>query len=443
MERGSVPRSTEITRRGVAWGFLGVLFITTVTVIVIALILVYINANNETEEAIIRERSECVTTFDCNGGLVCEQQSRTCVECTENGNCPGTRPLCNTETFVCQGCLDDTDCPSNRPTCDEIIKTCIECTTAADCAFPDPICDPVSRTCVECASNSDCPSFNPFCTPQGCAECIQDSDCVVGECNGGICCDLTAPTIVNVLANPPPGQVLETDPIQIIGPRFVVNFSYAQPLSSLNGVILYISNDTDDLIITTPLQPVTGTLTFQSDVFNFPRLYYDFSYKFQIQIVTDCGPTGVSLPVNGTYQRPIPITPTTPSTPIQVRYPTITSGFVTFNGGGQPQTFELQVNNLRDLAFECGAFMYAYYSTNPSFEPNAGTLDGNTVVAECVLAPGDNSACVGTQTCRVVVQLSGFVSRGITYYVRVSNANPLFNVPPNYVTPVLAIPIPP
>lgn len=439
-----MPRSTQITRRGVALGFLGVLLITTITVIVIALVLLYVNANNETEESIIRERSECITTFDCQGGQVCEPETRICVECIEDGNCPGARPLCNTETFVCEGCRNDSDCPSNRPTCDEFTKTCIECSSAADCAFPEPICDPVSRACVECASNSDCPSFNPFCTPQGCAECIQSSDCVVGECNGGICCDLTAPTIVNIFVNSPPSQLVETDPLIISAPSFVINYSFVQPLFILNGVILYISDEDENLIITVPLQPVTGSITYTSPTFNFPRLYYNFNYRFQIQIVTDCGPTEVSLPSNQSYGRPIPITPTTPSTPIWVYYPTITAGFVTFNGSGQPQTFDLRVTGMRNASiFGCGLFIYAYYSTDPDFEPNAGTLDGNTATGECVLAPGDNSACVGTQTCRAVVQLSGFVSRGITYYVRISNALPIASIPANYVTPSFSIAIPP
>lgn len=73
----------------------------------------------------------CVNSFDCTEGLVCDRQTKTCVDCTGNGDCTGTDVCFNNECVT--NCESDSEClPENR-LCNLDFKSCVQCVENLDC----------------------------------------------------------------------------------------------------------------------------------------------------------------------------------------------------------------------------------------------------------------------------------------------------------------------
>jgi hypothetical protein len=110
----------------------------------------------------------------------------SCVQCSDNSQCSGDTPVCNTSTHTCVGCLE------SNPTCTTRLdrkhvcynNTCVECTAPENCSsYPDtPVC--YGTTCVECTQASSCTSrFGQYAT-----------------CDGAHHCKCRAPSSTNLLA---------------------------------------------------------------------------------------------------------------------------------------------------------------------------------------------------------------------------------------------------
>ena len=80
----------------------------------------------------------------------CDETSGGCTDCTNNDQCPGSAPICDSVTHVCRGCTLDTECASQ--VCDLAAGTCLaesvivyassmggtsgSCALAEPCALP-------------------------------------------------------------------------------------------------------------------------------------------------------------------------------------------------------------------------------------------------------------------------------------------------------------------
>jgi hypothetical protein len=67
-------------------------------------------------------------------------------ECTDDTDCSGTEPICDTSTNTCVPCMMDSECPN---VCDEGTGACVECVDDADCD------DAVACTVDVCGSGND------------------------------------------------------------------------------------------------------------------------------------------------------------------------------------------------------------------------------------------------------------------------------------------------
>ena len=55
----------------------------------------------------------------CSGAKpICNNASKTCVECTTDGNCAGAEPACNSTTNTCVECTKDANCSGPTPACE-------------------------------------------------------------------------------------------------------------------------------------------------------------------------------------------------------------------------------------------------------------------------------------------------------------------------------------
>ena len=92
----------------------------------------------------------------CSGAKpVCNEPSKTCVQCLGDGNCAGATPACNTTSHQCVECTNNEHCPASAPLCDAAANHCVECLTSADCTDPAAAAC-VSGTCEPCSSHADC-----------------------------------------------------------------------------------------------------------------------------------------------------------------------------------------------------------------------------------------------------------------------------------------------
>lgn len=125
-----------------------------------------------------------------------------CVECVDIDQCDPATEVCNPSTNTCiaamcddlvqNGAETDVDCGGGCPKCD-LDEGCL---VGSDCltGFCDTTLDP--PTCQPCGGDGDCPA-DQFCSgsdlclddlPVGGA-CLNDNECVLGNCVDGFCCD--------------------------------------------------------------------------------------------------------------------------------------------------------------------------------------------------------------------------------------------------------------
>ena len=210
------------------------------------------------------EEPECEVTADCDAGQVCNTAEGTCVEC-----------------------LADLDCPSGRPTCNTVNNTCVplECQNDGECTAPEaPFC--ISNECLECQNNGDCSgntiysSVNKnFCdTDNTCTECLVDGDCGVGECQSGVCCNLTPPTVATV------NQGGVNSNITISG-----GYTTVQPLVAGDEVIVSVYDAANNLIFEKPPIPADGFYSFTQN-----SSLSAMSYKVGVELLRACGDTASS-----------------------------------------------------------------------------------------------------------------------------------------------------
>ena len=127
---------------------------------------------------------ECVDDSHCSGTTPgCSATSNTCVECKDHSHCQdSTKPRCSSNT--CQPCSDSTFCSSLPSAPDQCALTgpntgkCVECTGNGDCSGTTPVCFATSNTCVECTINSDClDPAKPQCSSNTCQPCPNSAFC--------------------------------------------------------------------------------------------------------------------------------------------------------------------------------------------------------------------------------------------------------------------------
>lgn len=129
----------------------------------------------------------------CADYLVCDPDTKSCVECLGEGDC--TSGHCDTTTRTCLECLDNTHCSDPAASrCEN--GTCVGCTDHDDCAEIDGkgLCDTSAKTCVQClvddeepCGGNSCDPLTKECTnnPIGetgtCLPCRADSECEDGH----------------------------------------------------------------------------------------------------------------------------------------------------------------------------------------------------------------------------------------------------------------------
>ncbi|MCA9582090.1 MAG: hypothetical protein KC416_09870, partial [Myxococcales bacterium] len=141
--------------------------------------------------------------------------------CTDNAECGGNSPFCNTMTGACVPCATDLACAGlsvATPFCSGL-GACVECTMAAQCddsndctddactgnvcvitptssgtACSGGVCDG-ANACVECVGDGDCDGVTPVCnvgtnTCVACndaGDCDDSNDCTDDACNANAC----------------------------------------------------------------------------------------------------------------------------------------------------------------------------------------------------------------------------------------------------------------
>lgn len=146
------------------------------------------------------------TELGCEGLLVCEVESGTCVECLEDGDCAAGL-LC--KESQCEGCSSHADCVTPEASrCDAEAERCAACLTDDDCAdvvdsagIALAVCDPELSACVQCTGTNYeacgldddgvtpllCNSQTRSCSKESlgngdlCGGCISDAQCPSGS----------------------------------------------------------------------------------------------------------------------------------------------------------------------------------------------------------------------------------------------------------------------
>lgn len=131
-----------------------------------------------------RPEPECQGDGDCDDGLFCSHE--TCVGCRASSDCDDdngcTFDYC--EGGACQAtptcsCLADADCADRGLVCDEPTFTCVECTAATDCGDDD---DCTADYCDQFACR-----HTRVCGCRTAANCHDGDDCTLDSCDGGEC----------------------------------------------------------------------------------------------------------------------------------------------------------------------------------------------------------------------------------------------------------------
>ena len=131
----------------------------------------------------INNADECVGDLDCESGRNkdrCLVSEKICVECLENSDCKGDKPVCSHD-HTCEECTSSNDCAGNlrcgvpphkensmnfHPESSERLH-CIECARDSDCGSEKPYCDNGTCVSVECMKNTDC-CFMEICQNHSC-----------------------------------------------------------------------------------------------------------------------------------------------------------------------------------------------------------------------------------------------------------------------------------
>lgn len=113
------------------------------------------------------ESAECISSKDCPGDLVCNEDLSTCVVCVSSDDCP--------EGFECGPDWD----------CHEVFK----CASDKDCKAHGLVCDKGAGKCVQCLVEVDCADDrfcqDRYCLPDVCAAGERDCEGLqVRQCRG-------------------------------------------------------------------------------------------------------------------------------------------------------------------------------------------------------------------------------------------------------------------
>jgi hypothetical protein len=149
------------------------------------------------------QSTECISSKDCPGDLVCNEDLSACVVCVTSDDCP--------ESFECGpdwdchevfSCTSDKDCKAHGLVCDKAGGICVECLVEVDCAEEDfckdrfcltDVCKAGERECdglqvLECSGDGGALDPAELCTgTQYCEEgTCYDQNCDPGAvfCNG-------------------------------------------------------------------------------------------------------------------------------------------------------------------------------------------------------------------------------------------------------------------
>ena len=127
--------------------------------------------------AVANHATSCV----CDAGLYPKPDAETeCVKCTEDSHCSNGKSCVNDECVtVCSqhsDCSDAESCENGQ--CEPVTCDSVTCGVNAECVVSN------HEAACECDTGF---LVNPD-PKQGCAKCIQDSDCITGEkCLGNMC----------------------------------------------------------------------------------------------------------------------------------------------------------------------------------------------------------------------------------------------------------------
>ena len=124
----------------------------------------------------------------CEGGQVCDEQSKQCVQCVNQAQCAGA-PCVGNRCVECTE-SDTAQCPAGKPLCDN--SKCVECKSNSDCQDPSKSsCE--SGSCVSCGNNEGCAHINgaKVCANPGqntgrCVQCspmTEAADCAGKSCD--------------------------------------------------------------------------------------------------------------------------------------------------------------------------------------------------------------------------------------------------------------------
>mgnify|MGYP000038259641 CR=1 FL=1 len=145
---------------------------------------------------------DCSNDSQCNGGLVCDPSSSSCVECVADADCNDGND-CTTDTCEANVCGSNNDPVASACGVDNACDgagSCIECvdnqTSAQDagCLADNAVCDADASngpTCVVCEDDQEpgqtdfgCDANTPACLAgdgtASCVECIENADCAEG-----------------------------------------------------------------------------------------------------------------------------------------------------------------------------------------------------------------------------------------------------------------------
>lgn len=117
-------------------------------------------------------------------------------KCTEDDDCSGATPICNTATGKCVGCLPDRDNCGPGSYCNESNTCVVGCAEDKDCASDGGatlVCDENTHQCVGCSEAPDCPAGS-ICEQGACVPgCTEEHACADGlSCCDGQCFDTTS-----------------------------------------------------------------------------------------------------------------------------------------------------------------------------------------------------------------------------------------------------------
>ncbi len=138
-----------------------------------------------------RPEGWCAKDDDCEEPQVCDKESNTCVECTENAHCASN--ICRKD-HTCGECTKDSDCANTEtPKCNQSTNTCESCPPTTPKWY--------NNKCVECITYNDCTDIDkPNCNQNKCERCPDtasrwDGEKCVGcndndDCYDGKYCDM-------------------------------------------------------------------------------------------------------------------------------------------------------------------------------------------------------------------------------------------------------------